>query len=107
MPTLRSCGLTEDVATYLINEDYINVGLAHEEESMLDNYRIMDILPKGFVVLNQGVVEEEPVAVSIVQPPKTTVQKIFDTTRSGTWDLIKIAFGAALGALAKHYFDKL
>ena len=59
----------------------------------------------GLGILAQGdVAELKPLRVSVVPPHKSICRRVFEKTRSGFWDVIKIAAGAVLGWYLKTYF---
>jgi hypothetical protein len=83
----------------------IEVSFFEDEGPVLDRYHIDKILPKGELILAQEVLAEpDPLLVSIVTPKKSVCRHIYEGTRSGLWDLIKIAVGAALGWYLKKHF---
>ena len=104
-PLARACGLTEDEFAILADEELIEVTFFQDAGPDLDRYNIERILPKGDAILVQAfVAEPDPLRVSVVPQHKSIYKRIFEGTRSGLWDLIKIAFGAVLGWLLKKHF---
>ena len=102
-PLARACGLTQEELAVLANEEMIEVRFSSDDGPDLDRYHITEILPKGFSILAQDfVAEPDPLRVAVVPPHRTVYQGIFEKTRSGLWDLIKIALGAVLG-----WFEKI
>lgn len=103
-PLARACGITQDEFAILANEEMIEVTFFRDEGPDLDRYYIEKILPAGDAILAMAsVAPPDPLPITLVTPPKSLCRRIFDGTRSGLWDLIKIAFGAALGWLAAHF----
>ena len=103
----RDSGLTEDEFAELANEELIEVTFDRDEGPTLERYHIEKVLPKGSLILAQSALAApSPLQVSISIPAKSVCQRIFEGTRSGLWDLIKIAFGAVLGAILTKYFGK-
>ena len=59
----------------------------------------------GLGILALGdVAEPDPLRVSVVPQHKSVWRRAFEATRTGVWDVIKIAFGAVLGWYFKKYF---
>lgn len=103
LPSARACGLTETELEVLANEDSIEVSFSKDEGPILDRCYISKILPGGFAVLAQAhTAPDETLQVSVLPAHKSNWKRIYDATRSGTWDLIKVAFGALLGWLLKN-----
>ncbi|MGH7952389.1 MAG: hypothetical protein ACREFE_10795 [Limisphaerales bacterium] len=101
---VRDAGLTQREFEVLADELLIEVSFFRDEGLDLDRYHIDKILPKGLMVLAQSdLAAPDPLRVTVVTPPKSVCRRIFEGTRSGLWDLIKIAFGAALGWIAAHF----
>jgi hypothetical protein len=108
-PRLRACGFTEETATILATvedpEPIITLAIVADDGSMLDRCCIDSITDFGRGLLAQAAVEESgPLRVSMVPEEKAFGRRLFEATRSGTWDLIKIAFGAFMGACFTWWF---
>jgi hypothetical protein len=104
-PLARACGLTQDEFATLANEELIEVTFFRDEGPDLDRYRIESILPKGAAILSQAsVLEPEPLRVALLPAHKSICRRVYESTRSGLWDLIKVAAGAALGWYLKKHF---
>jgi hypothetical protein len=105
----RDAGLTEEEIAILANTELIEVSFFQDDGPVLDRYHIDKILPKGLAILaDDALAAPDPLLVTVLPQHKSISRHIFDQTRSGLWDLIKIAFGAAIGALitwllTKHY----
>ena len=97
-------GLTEEEFAALANEELVEVTFDADEGPILERYYIHKILPKGFLILSDADLSPSPLQVAVVHPHKSVGTRIFEGTRSGLWDLIKIAFGAGLGFLLKKYW---
>ena len=105
LPLARACGLTQEEFEALANEQLIEVYFSKDEGPDLDRYHISKILPGGWSILSQAhVAEPDPVRVAVVPPHKSVCRRIYEGTRSGLWDLIKVGFGVALGWYLKKYF---
>jgi hypothetical protein len=107
-PTLRGCGLTEEVALALATEQspeqVVNLFLVEDDGSVLDRCRVNSISEAGLGILAMGhVAEPPPLKISVVPPPVSVLSKIFQATRSGLWDIIKIALGALAGGAVTLY----
>ena len=91
-PLARACGLTQDELAVLANEELIEVFFSKDEGPDLDRFHVSRILPEGLSVLAQAyVAEPDPLRVAVVPPHKSVCKRIYEGTRSGLWDLIKIA----------------
>ena len=101
----RDAGLTEAEFVELANGELIEVSFDADDGPVLDRYHIDKILPKGFLILSDDALEPSPLRVAVVPPHKSVCKRIYEGTRSGLWDLIKIAFGAVLGFLLKKYWS--
>jgi hypothetical protein len=104
--TPRSCGLTEDEFPILANEELLGLTIVQDpgEAPDLDRFHIVSISPKGMAILAKAhVAEPDPVKIDIVPREKPIWLRIYDATRSGLWDLIKLAFGAICGGLVTWY----
>lgn len=97
----RDAELTE--AEFLALEDE-GLTFFRDDGEVLDIHDIEKITPKGVAVLaNAHLAKPEPLQVTVVIQPKSFLRRIYEGTRSGLWDLIKIAVGAAIGWwLKKH-----
>ena len=99
-------GLTEAEFAALANEELVEVTFDADEGPILERYYIRKILPKGFLILSDADLSPpSPLQVAVVPHHKSVGTRIFEGTRSGLWDLIKIAFGAVLGFLLKKYWS--
>lgn len=106
-PLVRACGITQKEFEVLADERLIEVSFSKDEGPDLDRYYVDKILPAGFAILAQAhAAEPDPVRVSVVSQSKSVWRRMYEGTRSGLWDLLKIAFGAGLGAILAHYFGK-
>jgi hypothetical protein len=103
-PVARACGLSQEELEGLANEQLIELYFVADEGPDLDRYHISTITPAGMAVLTEAHVEPDPLKISIEPVHKSVWKRIFQATRSGLWDLIKVAFGAVLGWLLKKYF---
>ena len=104
-PTVRACGLTEKQFEVLADEELIEVTFVADEGPTLDRYYVESILPKGSAILVQDDASDAPLRVQIYTPKLSIWSRIFRKTRSGLWDLIKVAFGAVVGWFLKTYFS--
>ncbi|HZL79544.1 MAG TPA: hypothetical protein VFC17_11885 [Candidatus Limnocylindrales bacterium] len=103
-PLARSCGLTEAMFRVLVSEQLIRAGDCQDGPTILDTHRIYKILPEGHAILSLAhVADPEPLKVIDATPPKSIWIRIFEGTRSGLWDLIKVALGAIAGGLVTLY----
>ena len=101
----RDSGLTEKEFLELDDEQLIEVSHFRDEGEVLDTHHIENILPKGLLILADSVLAKPgPLQVTVVTPPKSLLRRIYAGTRSGLWDLVKIAAGAVLGWVLKKYF---
>jgi hypothetical protein len=108
LPTLRGCGLTEEIALALATEQppeqVVNLFLVEEDGSVLDRCRVNTISESGLGILAQGdVAELPPLKISVQKHQESAWSKIFQATRSGLWDIIKIALGALGGGAVTWY----
>lgn len=105
LPSARACGLTQEELEVLASEELVEVYRTKDEGPDLDRYDISKILPGGWSILSQAYASEpEPVEVSIVPPHKSVSRRLYEATRSGLWDLIKLAVGVLIGwCLNKHF----
>jgi hypothetical protein len=104
-PTGRACGLTEAEFRALGNERLVEAFDCNDGDTILDTHRIYRILPAGMSILSQAyVAESPPLQVSVVPPHKSIWRRAFEGTRSGLWDLIKLAIGAVIGWYLKKHF---
>jgi hypothetical protein len=98
-------GLTEEEFAALANEELVEVSFDADEGPILDRYYIDKILSKGFLILSDAdLAQPSPLQVAVVHPHKSVGKRIFEGTRSGLWDLIKVAAGAVLGWWLKKHF---
>jgi len=89
----------------LADEQLIEVSFFRDDGPDLDRYHLDKILPKGLAILAQDfVAEPDPLRVAVGPPHKSVYMRIFEGTRSGLWDLIKIAFGAVWGWYLRSIF---
>jgi hypothetical protein len=103
----RDAGLTQKEFEVLADEQLIEVSFFRNEGPDLDRYHIDKILPKGFAILaDDALTAPDPLPVIVVTPPKSVWRQIVDWMRSKLWDLIKIAFGAVVGAVLGWYLKK-
>ena len=105
--TPRACGLTEAEFPVLANEGLLKLTffLDPGEAPDLDRFHIEAISPKGMGILARAYVSEpDPLKVSVVPPHKSLWRRAFEGTRSGLWDLIKLAVGAVIGWFLKKHF---
>ena len=105
--TPRACGLTEDEFPVLANEGLLELTfyLDPGEAPDLDRFHIEGISAKGMGMLAQAHVSEpDPLKISVVPLQKSVCRRIYEGTRSGLWDLIKVAGGAVLGWYLKKHF---
>jgi hypothetical protein len=107
-PTLRGCGLTEEIALALATEQspeqVVNLFLVADDGPVLDRCRVNTISEAGLGILAMGdVAELPPLKISVVPHPVSVWSKIFQATRSGLWDIIKIVLGAFGGGLVTWY----
>ena len=101
----RDAGLTEDEFVELANEQLIEIHFDADEGPVFDRYYIDSILPKGELILaDDALAAPDPLRVAVVPHHKSVGTRIFEGTRSGVWDLIKVAFGVVLGFLLKKYW---
>ena len=104
-PIARACGVREEVFAVLANERLIEVFRIADEGETLDMWLVSKILPEGFALLSQAfVADPSPLQISVVPHPKSVLRKIYEGTRNGLWDLIKVAIGAVLGWWLKKHF---
>jgi len=102
---VRDAGLTQKEFEVLADEQLIEVSFFRDDGPDLDRYHLDKILPKGLAILAQDfVAEPDPLRVAVGPPHKSVYMRIFEGTRSGLWDLIKIAFGAVWGWYLRKYF---
>jgi hypothetical protein len=103
-PLARACGLTQEELATLANGGLIEVTSSSDEGPDLDRYHVERILPEGFSILaHEHVAKPNPLEVVLVPSHKSIYKRVFEATRSGTWDLIKVALGAVLGWYLKKY----
>jgi hypothetical protein len=105
--TPRACGLSEEEFPVLANEGLLELTffLDPGEAPDLDRYHIESISDKGMGVLACAhTAEPEPLKISVVPHHKSIWRKLYDGTRNGLWDLIKVTVGAAIGWFLKKYF---
>jgi len=103
-PKLRACGLTEGIAQAVANEGLVEFWLT-DEGSYLDQYRVDSLTPKGLGILALAdVAEPSPLRVRVEPRHESIWSKIFRSTRSGLWDLVKIGVGAVIGWFLKKHF---
>jgi hypothetical protein len=106
-PTLRACGLTEGVALAVAEEGLVQLYRVEDEGPVLDIHVVDRISECGLGILARGEVAEMPPLRVALEPRHESVgSRIFRATRSGLWDLIKIAVGVLLGALITWYLKK-
>ena len=104
-PTGRACGLTAEEFATLANGRLIEAHDCQGGDTILDTHRIYKILPEGFAMLSQAhVAEPVPLQVTVVPAYKSIWRRVFERTRSGLWDVIKVAVGAVIGWYLKKYF---
>jgi len=103
-PTARACGLTEPELEALANGGCIEVFFSRDDGPDLDRYHIAKLLPEGWSILSQAYAADDPVRIAVVPQNKSVLRRIYEGTRSGLWDLIKVAVGALLGWYLKKYF---
>lgn len=108
-PTLRGCGLTEEIALALATEQppeqVVNLFLVADDGSVLDRCRVNSISESGLGILAMGdVAEPSPLKIAVVPHPVSFLSKLFQATRSGLWDIIKVAAGAIIGWFLKKHF---
>jgi hypothetical protein len=107
-PTLRGCGLTEEIALALATEDpleqVVNLYIVADDGSVLDRCRVNTISEAGLGILAMGdVAELPPLKISVVPHPVSFWSKILRATGSGLWDLIKMPISAIVGYyVGKH-----
>jgi hypothetical protein len=105
--TPRACGLTEAMFRALDNERLLELTffLDPGEAPDLDRFHIEGISDNGTALLAQAhVAEPDPLKISVVPQHKSILRRIYEGTRSGLWDLIKVAAGAAIGWFLKKHF---
>src|ERR1035438_1437390 len=91
-PIARACGLTEIEFRALASERLIEAGDCQDGPTILDTHRIYKILPAGDAILTLAhVAEPSPLQVTVVPAHKSIWRRAFEGTRSGLWDLIKLA----------------
>ena len=100
----RDAGVTEAEFVEMANGELIEVSFDADDGPVLDRYHIDKILPKGFLILSDDALEPSPLRVAVVPHHKSVCTRIFEGTRSGLWDLIKVAFGVVLGFLLTKYW---
>ena len=106
-PTLRACGLTQDIAAFVANERLIEVYIIADEGSDLDRYVVDKIAASGLGILAQGdVAEPDPLRVSVVPRQESAWLKIRRALVSGLWDVIKIALGVPVGIVVGYFLWK-
>jgi|ERR1039458_6417902 hypothetical protein len=106
-PTLRACGLTQDVAATVANELLIEIYIVADEGSDLDRYVVNKIAASGLGILAQGdVAEPSPLKISVMPRHESAFVKIRRTLVSGLWDVIKIALGIPVGILVGWFIWK-
>lgn len=104
-PTLRACGISENTAIALLNEELITAWKVRESGNVLDDLRIESLTDTALGLLSTASVQEPaPLKVTIEPKHESVWNRIFKKTRSGAWDLVKIALGAVLGWWLKKYF---
>jgi hypothetical protein len=97
-PTLRACGLSQDVAAALANEGLIEVWIVADEGSDLDRHRVDTIAASGLGMLAESdVAVPEPLRVAIEPRHESAWKKLRRALVSGVWDVIKIALGGVVG----------
>lgn len=105
--TPRACGLTEDDFPILANEGLLELTFFREagEAPDLDRFHIEGISDKGMALLAKAhVAEPDPLKIAVVPQHKSILLRIYEGTRSGLWDLIKVAVGAGIGWFLKKHF---
>jgi len=106
-PTLRGCGLSEEMAAIVANELLVEVYFVADEGPDLDRYRVNRILEAGLGMLAQGdVAEAEPLKISVVPHQESVWLKIRRALVSGVWDVVKIALGVPVGVLVGWFLWK-
>jgi len=106
-PTLRACGLTQDVAAALANEGLIEVLIVADEGSDLDRHRVDTIAAAGLGMLSESdVAAPEPLRVAIEPRHESVWKKLRRALVSGMWDVVKIALGGVVGILVGYFLWK-
>ncbi len=106
-PTLRACGLTQDVAAALANEGLIEVWIVADEGSDLDRHRVDTIAAAGLGMLSESdVAAPEPLRVAIEPRHESVWKKLRRALVSGLWDVVKIALGGVVGILVGYFLWK-
>jgi len=99
--------LTKEEALALKMEGLIVLYHVADAGPFLDIHIVDRITASGLGILARGDVAEMPPLRVTLEPGHQSVwSKIFRATRSGMWDLIKIAVGVLLGALITWYLKK-
>jgi hypothetical protein len=102
---VRDAGLTQKEFEVLADEQLIEVSFFRDDGPDLDRYHIEKILPKGLAILaDDALADPDPLLVTVVPQHKSIYRRIYEGTRSGLWDLIKIAIGAVIGWFLKRHF---
>ena len=103
-PTLRACGLTEDVAAALACESppaqVVDLWIVADEGFVLDRCRVDKISDAGLGILARGeLAKQPPLRVSVEHPPLPFWQRMRRTLLGGLWDVVKVALGVPVGIL--------
>lgn len=103
----RNAGLTEEQFVELATEELIEVSLFEDDGPVLDRYHIDKILPKGELILAQEVLAEpDPLRITVVTPPKSVWQRIYEAMGNKLLAAIMNALSAAIGAVIGWYLKK-
>jgi hypothetical protein len=86
-PVARACGITEEIFAALANEEFIEVTFFEDDGPNLDRFRIHRILPKGFAMLAQAHVANEPLPMVAEQTsaPMVFISYSHDTKEHKAW----------------------
>lgn len=106
-PTLRACGLTEEVAVAVANEGLIELRIIADEGSDLDRYIVNKIDAVGLGILAQGdVAEPSPLQVSVLPQHLSFATRLRRALLSGAWNVVKIALGIPVGIVIGYFLAK-
>ena len=110
-PTLRACGLSEEIAQAVAcepqPEPIVDLWIVEDEGPVMDRCRVRKISDIGLGILARGDgAEPSPMQVTVVPPKRSIYEQIRQATRSGSRDLVKVAFGAIVGWFLKKHFGQ-
>ncbi|HTH48650.1 MAG TPA: hypothetical protein VMB21_14150 [Candidatus Limnocylindria bacterium] len=99
------CELTEKGFHTLVQEGLIEVSLAADGPPTAATCYIEKITAKGYSLLARGETDDEVFLKNALSAPKGSLwMRVYKGTRSGLWDLVKVALGAAVGWYLKKCF---